>query len=138
MSLKDQARSKVSITTMDHITIMEAIGKHCDNKTRFNLCCSHYDFWCAQRQSLATTEACTFGSKMHKLLQFFPKDKNKSSRLRYMHRICSHSLKFNHVIRSELRDVILQKLSESLRAGMTVRKYKHYYEQLSVRTTVIV
>ena len=112
---------------MDHIDIISAIGEHCDDKTMFNLCCTHMEYCKTQREKLRSLEMECFHKNMKKLVYYFPsEDSSVLCRIKYMHKVFRYCVRYNHVVEPKVRSVLLEKLKETKDAGMSKRKYKYY------------
>ena len=111
-----------------NLDLIEVIGNQCDNKTWMNLCCAHHEYYTTQKEMLAQQEASHFIDFMIPLIRKFPHQKNKHSRLKYIHKILRSVLGYTHILYllpafvGELRS----KLDESFSAGMSKRKYQLY------------
>ena len=109
---------------MDHIDILNAIGDHCDDLTRFNLCCSDVNYWQSQKKHLAEKETELYDKRISKLVKQFPPD--RITRVKHMDKIFRCSIEFDHIIHSNVRSMLLKKLTESRKAGLSHRKYMYY------------
>ena len=113
---------------MNHIDIISVIGEKCDDNTRYNLCCSYAEYWKTQREFLKTLEVEHYHETMKDLVRRFPTHEESSvlCRIRYMKKVFNYCIRYNHIIESKVRTVLLEKLKDTREAGLSKKKYKYY------------